>query len=140
MDRENPDPDLDLNLEQNLDDETDLEDERTPSAATARITAALSGARTYIQTLPAFERHIASLAADGTPLWQIAQETRTSEGAIARILDSVVAAVTGREIETIETGGFGSDTDPGVTGGYDSAGSGEFDTDSPENDRRREEE
>ncbi|MBA3337251.1 MAG: hypothetical protein H0T49_06770 [Chloroflexia bacterium] len=135
MDRANPDPDLGQEEE-----EGDLEDERTPSAATERLAAALGGARTYIQTLPAFERHVASLAADSVPLWQIAQETRTSEGAIARILDSVVAAVTGREIEPVETGGFGSDTDPGVTGGYDNAGFGALDNDPPLNDRGQDEE
>jgi hypothetical protein len=31
----------------------------------------------------------------------------------------VVALLTGREVETIESGGLGADTDPGVTGGYD---------------------
>jgi len=140
VDRGNPDPDLDLNLEQILDDDAELEDEHIPSAATQQLAAALEGAKTYIQTLPAFERHIASLAADSVPLWQIAQETRTSEGAIARILDSVVAAVTGREIETVETGGFGSDTDPGVTGGYDSASFGAFDPMPPGNTQDRDEE
>jgi hypothetical protein len=73
----------------------------------------------YILTLPPEERHIAALAAAGTPVWQIAQEMRISEGAVARVIDSVVAALSGRDIEPVETGGLGADTDPGVSGGYD---------------------
>ena len=42
-----------------------------------------------------------------------------SEAAVARIIDSVAAAVSGREVEPVETGGLGADTDPGVSGGYD---------------------
>jgi hypothetical protein len=73
----------------------------------------------YILTLPPQERHIAAMAAEGAPVWQIAQEIQISEGAVARVIDSVVAALTGRTADPVETGGLGADTDPGVSGGYD---------------------
>jgi hypothetical protein len=94
----------------------------------------LDGARTYIATLPGHERRIATLAADGTPIWAIAQQTGESEAAVARTLDGVVAAVTGRVVTPVETGGLGADTDPGVTGGYGDTGFGALDTEpTPDN-------
>ncbi len=88
----------------------------------------LAGARSYIQTLPTMERQIGMMAADGAPVWEIAQQTRVSEAAVARTLDGIMAAVTGREIAPVETGGLGADTDPGVTGGYGDTGFGALDT------------
>ena len=79
----------------------------------------LQGAHDFILALPPAERHIATLAANGSPVWEIAQQMRMSEGAVAHTLDSIVAALTGREVEQVETGGLGADTDPGISGGYD---------------------
>ncbi len=79
----------------------------------------LQQAHEFILTLPPEERHIATLAANGSPVWEIAQQMRMSEGAVAHTLDSIVAALTGREVEQVETGGLGADTDPGISGGYD---------------------
>lgn len=79
----------------------------------------LRGAHDYILSLPPQERHIAAMAAGGAPIWQIAQEMRISDAAVASVISRVVAAISGREIETVETGGLGADTDPGVSGGYD---------------------
>jgi DNA-binding CsgD family transcriptional regulator len=73
----------------------------------------------YILSLPAEERHIAAMAADGAPVWQIAQEMRISNAAVANAIDRIVAALSGREVEPVETGGLGADTDPGIGGGYD---------------------
>ena len=111
-----------------------MDDEATPPRAADEMTQALAGtgARAYIQTLPAFERKIATMAANGAPVWEIAQETRVSEAAVARTLDGVLAAVTGREVAPVETGGLGADTDPGVTGGYGDTGFGALGTDPPE--------
>jgi len=92
---------------------------------TARL---LAGARHYIETLPAAERAIAEMAAEGAPVWEIAQRRQVSEAAVARVIDGVVAVVTGRPIHPVETGGLGSDTDPGVTGGYGDTGFGALDT------------
>ncbi len=88
----------------------------------------LAEARSYIQTLPTMERQIGMMAADGAPVWEIAQQTRMSEAAVARTLDGIMAAVTGREVAPVETGGLGADTDPGVTGGYGDTGFGALDT------------
>ena len=99
-----------------------------PGSATDEITRALAGAGAYIQTLPTQERRIATLAANGTPVWAIAQEVQMSDAAVARTLDGVIAAVTGREMAPVETGGLGADTDPGVTGGYCDTGFGALDT------------
>ncbi|MDP9383503.1 MAG: hypothetical protein M3Q29_25835 [Chloroflexota bacterium] len=97
----------------------------------SELSRMLNGARAYIHTLPGLERRVATLAADGMPTWEIALETGMSEGAVARTLDGVVATVSGRPVAKVETGGFGSDTDPGVTGGYGNTGFGAVDTDPP---------
>jgi hypothetical protein len=87
-----------------------------PDDETIRL---LRGAHDYILSLPSEERHIAALAAEGAPVWEIAQQMRMSDAAVARVLDRIVAALSGREIEPVETGGLGADTDPGIGGGYD---------------------
>jgi DNA-binding CsgD family transcriptional regulator len=79
----------------------------------------LRDAHEYILSLPPQERHIASLAAEGTAVWEIAQQMRISDAAVANVIDRVVAVLSGRDIEPVETGGLGADTDPGVSGGYD---------------------
>jgi len=79
----------------------------------------LQGSHAYILTLPPQERHIAAMTADGAPIWEIAQQMQISEAAVAHTIDRIVAVLTGRDVEPVETGGLGADTDPGVTGGYD---------------------
>jgi hypothetical protein len=117
----------------------DEQDEQPPSQGTDEIARLLSGAQTYIQTLPGVERRIATLAAGGMPVWEIAQQTRESEGAVSRTLDGIIAVVTGRSIDPVETGGLGADTDPGVTGGYGDTGFGALDTEPiPDNTEPRE--
>ncbi|HET7095053.1 MAG TPA: hypothetical protein VFI22_16295 [Thermomicrobiales bacterium] len=94
------------------------------------IARALRGAEAaaFIQSLPPVERRIATLARDGRPLWEIAHDVGMSDEAAARLLDGVIAAVTGRARSEVETGGLGSDTDPGVSGGYGDTGFGALDT------------
>ena len=91
----------------------------------------LRRARTFIESLPSTEQWIATMAADGQPIWAIAQALGVSEEAIARTLDGVLAAVEGREVPRVETGGLGADTDPGVPGGYGDTGFGSLDTEPP---------
>ena len=69
------------------------------------------------------------LAAQGSTIPEIAAATGQSEAAVARTIDGVLAAVTGRHRDPVETGGLGADTDPGVTGGYGDTGFGALDTD-----------
>jgi DNA-binding NarL/FixJ family response regulator len=85
-------------------------------AETAQL---LQGAHDYILTLPPQERHIATMAANGASIWEIAQQMRVSDAAVAGVIDRLVAVLSGRETERVETGGLGADTDAGVTGGYD---------------------
>ena len=87
-----------------------------PEDETVRL---LREAHDYILSLPGEERHIAAMAAEGAPVWEIAQQMRISEAAVARVIDRIVAVLSGREIEPVETGGLGADTDPGRSGGYD---------------------
>jgi DNA-binding NarL/FixJ family response regulator len=85
----------------------------------AETTRLLQDAHAYILTLPPEERHIATMAANGASVWEIAQEMRVSDAAVAGVIDRLVAVLSGRESERVETGGLGADTDAGVTGGYD---------------------
>lgn len=106
-----------------------MEDDQQPIFRSgAEVQEALAGAEAYINTLPATERHIATLAAAGVSVWEIAQQVQVSEQAIWRTLDGVIATINGREMPTFETGGLGSDTDPGITGGYGDTGFGALDT------------
>jgi hypothetical protein len=104
------------------------QDTPQPPRESSKYHEVLQGAETYIQTLPSVERRIALMAASGTPIWEIAQQVRESEGAVARTLDGIIAVMTGRATEPVETGGLGADTDPGVTGGYGDTGFGALDT------------
>ncbi len=88
-------------------------------AQDAETTRLLREGHAYILTLPPQERHIATMAANGASIWEIAQEMRISDAAVASVIDRLVAVLSGRETERVETGGLGADTDPGVTGGYD---------------------
>jgi len=95
---------------------------RPEADAAARETARiLAGAGHYIDGLPGQERRIAELAADGVPVWSIASELGVSDEAVASAIARVVAVVSGRSGDRVEVGGLGSDTDPGIHGGYDEA-------------------
>ena len=114
------------------DDGESPEPEAPPVSAAAVETARrLQGGRAFIESLPSTERRIATMAADGEPVWAIAQALGVSEAAIARTLDGVLGAIEGRELARVETGGLGADTEPGVTGGYGDTGFGSLDTESP---------
>lgn len=106
----------------------DEDQQQPPALIDDELRQALAGAEAYIRTLPSIERRIALLAAEGMPAWAIAHEVGISEPAVWRTLDGVIATISGREIEPFETGGIGSDTDPGVTGGYGNTGFGALDT------------
>ena len=97
-----------------------MEHDRIPSADPDDQTVKLlREGHEYILSLPPEERHIAAMAADGAPVWEIAQQMRFSDEAVARAIDRVVAVLSGRDIDPVETGGLGADTDAGVSGGYD---------------------
>jgi hypothetical protein len=65
--------------------------------------------------------------------YQIAQDREMSEEAVWRILSDVARAAVGTTpAHPVETGGMGSDTDPGVTGGYGETGFGSLGLEPPE--------
>jgi hypothetical protein len=99
-------------------------------AAAETIARALRGAEAeaYILSLPPLDRRVATLAREGRPIWDIAHDVAMSDEAVARIVEDVIAAVEGSGRRQVETGGLGSDTDPGVSGGYGDTGFGALDT------------
>ncbi len=76
------------------------------------------------ETLPGPEGQMIRDALAGLSVYEIAQQQQVSERRVWDVLASAARAATGRELHQVETGGFGSDTDPGVTGGYGETGFG----------------
>ena len=85
----------------------------------------------FAATLPSDEGAIVRDAVAGSSVYQIAQQHSTSEANVWRILGSAAQLARGNPpARQVETGGFGSDTDPGVTGGYGETGFGSLSADS----------
>ncbi len=70
-----------------------------------------------VARLPRLEAAIAHDALDGRSVHEIANRHRVSESYVWELLSNVARAATGHK-RTFESAGLGSDTDPGVTGGY----------------------
>lgn len=83
------------------------------------------------ETLPSKEGEIVRMALDGATAQDIAQMHRMSEEAVWNALRNAARAASGAEIHPVESGGFGSDTDPGVTGGYGDTGFGSLGNEPP---------
>lgn len=81
------------------------------------------------ETLPRAEGDIVRDAMNGLSVYEIAQNHGTSEEAVWRALGSAARLASGQPLSQVETGGFGSDTDPGVTGGYGETGFGSLSAD-----------
>ncbi|HEY0738939.1 MAG TPA: hypothetical protein VGD69_28735 [Herpetosiphonaceae bacterium] len=80
--------------------------------------------------LPSQEGEIVRAALDGQSVYEIAQQHQVSEGFVWTTLSNAARMATGQQIQPVETGGYGSDTDPGVTGGYGETGFGSLSADS----------
>jgi hypothetical protein len=81
-------------------------------------------------TLPNMEGAIVQAALDGESIHDIANTQGISEGAVWEVLGNAARAATGQmPTQRAETGGLGSDTDPGVTGGYGDTGFGSLEGD-----------
>ena len=75
--------------------------------------------------LPSLEGGMVRDALSGQTVYEIAQNYRVSERAVWDVLSAAARAASGTSApQQVETGGFGSDTDPGVTGGYGETGFG----------------
>jgi DNA-binding CsgD family transcriptional regulator len=98
----------------------------------ARIMVQLRQNPGVIGGLPGEERAMAEAALEGASVQEIAQEHGISVEAVWTTLSNVarLAGSTGTA-RTVEIGGLGSDTDPGIHGGYGDTGFGSLDTDPP---------
>jgi len=83
------------------------------------------------EQLPDQEGAIVRGALAGHEVYTIAQQQHISEQAVWDILSNAARAAAGRETAQVETGGLGSDTDPGVTGGYGETGFGSLGAEPP---------
>jgi hypothetical protein len=97
----------------------------------ARLVQQLQGDPGIAERLPEREAAIVRGALEGQDVHSIAQEQRMSEPAVWELLSSAARAAAGQPVEQVETGGLGSDTDPGVTGGYGETGFGSLGTEPP---------
>lgn len=82
------------------------------------------------EQLPSQEGEIVRAALDGQSVYEIAQQHQVSEGFVWNTLNNAARMAAGQQIHPVETGGYGSDTDPGVTGGYGETGFGSLSADS----------
>ncbi len=81
------------------------------------------------EQLPSEEGSIVRAALGGQCVYEFAQNHTVSEERIWRVLSNAARMASGQGVEQVETGGFGSDTDPGVTGGYGETGFGSLSAD-----------
>ncbi len=81
------------------------------------------------EQLPSQEGAFVRDALAGQSVYEIAQHHQVSEAFVWNILGNAARMAGGQPIQPVETGGFGSDTDPGVTGGYGETGFGSLSAD-----------
>ena len=99
----------------------------------ARLVAQLEQNPGLAGQLPGAEGAIVEAALNGTSVYAIAQEHGISTEAVWSTLGNAARlAGGGGPAQRVEVGGLGSDTDPGVTGGYGDTGFGSLDTEPPE--------
>ena len=105
------------------------------SAADERMAQLLAQLRTnpaLVGSLPGEEGTIVESALNGTDVHAIAQAHAISTEAVWAILGNAARLVSGQEpAERVEVGGLGSDTDPGINGGYGATGFGAIDNEPP---------
>jgi hypothetical protein len=86
-----------------------------------------------LEHLPSMSREAVQAALKGQSVYEIAASQGMSEAAVWDLLSNAARVATGQGIaQSTETGGFGSDTDPGVTGGYGATGFGDIGNEGPE--------
>lgn len=84
------------------------------------------------EQLPDQEGAIVRDALAGQDVYSIAQQLQISEKAVWDALGNAARAAAGLGAAKVETGGLGSDTDPGVSGGYGDTGFGSIGAEPPE--------
>ncbi len=99
----------------------------------ARLVEQIQRDPALVETLPAEEARVIRDALDGLSIHEIANRHRMSEGAVWEVLGSAARLAAGSApARRVEVGGLGSDTDPGVTGGYGETGFGSLGLEPPE--------
>ncbi len=91
---------------------------QTSEERMASLREALAQNPGLAEGIPSQEGEVVRDALAGQSVFEIAQHHRISERAVWDLLSNVARAAAGQQVAQVETGGFGSDTDPGVTGGY----------------------
>jgi hypothetical protein len=84
------------------------------------------------QTLPGDQGALVQDALDGKKVYDIANDHRVPESYVWEVLGNAARLAAGQGFEErTEIGGLGSDTDPGVTGGYGDTGFGAIGNEGP---------
>ncbi len=84
------------------------------------------------EQLPAEQGAIVRAALEGNSVHDITNQNRVTEATVWEVLGNAARMVSGEgPRQRAETGGMGSDTDPGVTGGYGDTGFGAIGNDGP---------
>ncbi len=98
-----------------------------------RVVAQLQQDPSLMDHLPEQVRAIVRAALEGQSVYEIAQQQQLSEAAVWSYLSNAARAAGGQPVpQQAESGGLGSDTDPGVTGGYGDTGFGSLGNEPPE--------
>ena len=103
----------------------------TTNERLAQLVKQLREEPTIAEQLPNQEGAIVHAALAGQDVYAIAQQHHISEKAVWDTLSNAARAAAGRQTAQVETGGLGSDTDPGVTGGYGDTGFGSLGNEPP---------
>lgn len=92
---------------------------RSPDEIAAELVETIRQQQDLVTQLPAEEQEIVNTALDGQDVYGIAQEHEITDEAVLDVLRRVAQQASSQTpTQQVETGGLGSDTEPGVTGGY----------------------
>ncbi len=98
----------------------------------ARIVDQLKQMPGLVDQLPADQAGVVQAALDGQNIHAIASDHQLDEGAVWRILDQAARWAIGKPpARGPEQAGLGSDTDPGIHGGYGDTGFGSLGNEPP---------
>lgn len=97
----------------------------------ARLIEQLEQRLGVAEEIPGDEGQMVREAMDGKDVYQIAMAHSVTEARVWQTLQDAAREATGQPMSEVETGGFGSDTDPGVTGGYGETGFGSLGNEPP---------
>jgi len=103
----------------------------TSNERLAQLVKQLRQEPSIAEQLPNPEGAIVRDALAGQDVYMIAQQHQVSEQAVWDALSNAARATASRQTAQVETGGLGSDTDPGVTGGYGDTGFGSLGNEPP---------